>query len=199
MGKLTVANAPPLDACFSRKTWDLRILDNEDRDHFVQDVVEDSRKTVYISSLSGSRTVKMAPSTSVKPTLVLELSMKRVSSMPMANHICKRTSKPTSRMNKMLRSAPRCLELELELELNTPHPRCQWKNGCKGCWNHRTTTTMMCREVWRRTTWRILPIRRLSDHACFEFLLIVVSMCEYRYCSLCFQKDAEQHYCYQRL
>ena len=31
----------------------------------------------------------------------------------------------------------------------------------------------MWREVWRRTTWRILPIRRLSDHACFEFLLLL--------------------------
>ena len=29
-------------------------------------------KTVYTSSLSGSRTVKMAPSTSMKPTLVLD-------------------------------------------------------------------------------------------------------------------------------
>ena len=28
-------------------------------------------------------------------------------------------------MNKMLRSALRCLQLELELK--TPHPRCQWK------------------------------------------------------------------------
>ena len=34
------------------------------------------------------------------------------------------------------------------------------KNGSKGCWNHRTTTTMVWREVWRRTTWRILTIRR---------------------------------------
>ena len=96
--------------------------------------------------------------------------MKRISSMPMAKHTCKRTSSPTSRMKKMLRSALRCLELEL----NTTHPRCQWKDGCKGCSNHRTTTTMMWREVWRRTTCRILPIRRLSDHACFEFLLLLL-------------------------
>ena len=91
-------------------------------------------------------------------SLVARLSMKRVSSMTMAKHTCKRTSSPTSRMNKMLRSTTRCLELELEL--NTLHPRCKWINGCKGCWNHRTTTTRMWREVWRRRTWRILLIRR---------------------------------------
>ena len=58
------------------------------------------------------------------------------------------TSSTTSRMNKMLRFA-----------------LSQWNNGCKGRWIHRTTTTMRWREVWRRTTWRILPIRRLFDHA----------------------------------
>ena len=83
------------------------------------------------------------------------------------------TSSPTSRMNKMLRSALRRMELKLKLELNTQYPRCQWNNGCKGRWIHRAMTTTMWREVWRRTTWRILPIRRLSGHACFEFLLFL--------------------------
>ena len=50
-------------------------------------------------------------------SFVARLSMKRVSSMPMAKHTCKRTSSPSSRMNKMLRSIPRCLQLELESEL----------------------------------------------------------------------------------
>ena len=67
-------------------------------------------------------------------------------------------SSPISRMNKMLRFA-----------------LSQWNNGCKGRWIHRTTNTMRWRELWRRTTWRILPIRRLSDHACFEFLLLLSS------------------------
>ena len=66
------------------------------------------------------------------------------------------TSSPISRMNKMLRFA-----------------LSQRNNGCKGRWIHRTTNTMRWREVWRRTTWRILPIRRLSDHACFEYLLLL--------------------------
>ena len=66
------------------------------------------------------------------------------------------TSSSILRMSKMLRFA-----------------LSQWNNGCKGRWIHRTTTTMMWREVWRRTTRRIPHIRRLSDHACFEFLLLL--------------------------
>ena len=68
-------------------------------------------------------------------------------------------SSPISRMNKMLRFA-----------------LSQWNNGCKSRWIHRTTTTMRWREVWTRTTLRILPIRRLSDHACFE-IQILLSAC----------------------
>ena len=65
------------------------------------------------------------------------------------------------------------LGVEVGVGINYPASEMAMEKRCKGCWNHRTTTTMMWREVWRRTTWRILPIRRLPDHACFEFLLLL--------------------------